>query len=274
MSIETATEAPTFAPTVEPTIAPAELIDTEAPTSAPTVAPAVAPVTESPTAAPNVAPVTESPTTAPTVAPVTESPTTAPVIGPTTPAPATAAPTIAPTIAPVAATDAPSAAPAIAESDAPSRAPIPLSPTGTPVQIVRVTDYYISFVAPDATREPTQEEYDEMLVRISAYFVETFMALNDADTEFISVDSSNDFTLYGDAAGIPRPEFNIYMNFDFSNIIYTETSVVPTVAETFDIMRSSITQDFILNVVRTYTGTPFESTNEVFFAASEFIGPP
>jgi hypothetical protein len=180
---------------------------------------------------------------------------------------------LAPTIAPLTA-DAASAAPAIAESDAPSRAPIPSSSTATPVQIVRVTDYYISFVAPGATREPTQEEYDEMLRRITAYFVDIFMAMNDADTEFVSIDSSIDFTLYGAAAGIPRPEFNIYMNFDFSNFIYTETSVVPTVAETFDILRSSITVDFILEIVRTYTGTPFESTNEVFFAASEFVGPP
>jgi hypothetical protein len=74
-----------------------------------------------------------------------------------------------------------------------------------------VTDYYISFVAPGATREPTQEEYDEMLRRITAYFVDIFVAMNDADTEFVSIDSSIDLTLYGAAAGIPRPEFNIYI---------------------------------------------------------------
>jgi hypothetical protein len=177
-------------------------------------------------------------------------------------------PTSTPTITPVAATDAPSVAPAIAESDAPSRAPIPLSPTA----IVRVTDYYIAFVAPAATREPTEDEYNEMLRRITEYFVDIFTAMNDADTEFVSIDSSIDFRLYGDGAVIPR--FNIYMNFDFSNFIYTETSVVPTVAEIFDILRYSINQEFILDIVRTYTGTPFESTNEVKFAASEFVGPP
>ena len=197
---------------------------------------------------------------------MTSAPTSAPVIGPTTAAPTTAAPiTVAPSIV---ASDAPSLAP--------SGAPVVLSPTPTPVQTVRITDYYISFVAPDATREPTQDEYDEMLRRITEYYKEIFTGIfaTDPDTVFLDIISSNDFTLFGDAAGIPEARFNIYMNFDFSDIIYTEESVVPTNQEIFTIMEEAITQDFILEVVRTYTGTPFESTNEVFFAASEFVGPP
>jgi hypothetical protein len=207
--------------------------------------------------APTIAPTSPIETSAPTTAPATSAPTSSPVIGPVTAAPTTAAPSILP-------------------SDAPSNAPINLSPTATPVQTVRVTDYYISFVAPDATREPTQDEYDEMLRRITAYFKDTFTGIyaTDPNTEFLDVVSSNDFSLYGAAAGIPEARFNIYMNFDFSDFTYTEGSVVPTNAEIFQIMKDAITQDFIIQVVRTYTGTPFESTNEVFFAASEFNGKP
>jgi hypothetical protein len=207
--------------------------------------------------APTIAPTATVETSAPTLAPATGAPTSAPVVGPTTAAPTTAAPSVLP-------------------SDAPSNMPINLSPTATPVQTVRVTDYYISFVAPDATREPTQDEYAEMLRRITAYFKDTFTGIyaNDPNTTFLDVVSSNDFTLYGAAAGIPEARFNIYMNFDLSDFTYTLDSVVPTNAEIFQIMKDSITQQFIIDVVRTYTGTPFESTNEVFFAASEFNGKP
>jgi hypothetical protein len=279
----TVTDAPTTAPTaapivgtesptmeivtIEPTLAP--VVVTEAPTSTPVVGP----TTSVPTAAPTGTPTT-APTLAPQVAPTTLTPTIAPQVAPTT-----LTPTIAPTLAP---TLAPTAAPTVVASDAPSLrpsgAPIPLVPTPTPVQIVRVTDYYISFVAPDATREPTQAEYDEMLRRINEWFQMTFMEqyANNPETQFIGSVASNDFTLFGVNNNIPpRPaDFNIYMNFDFSEFTYTENSVVPTTSEAFEIMRASITRDFILEVVRTYTGTPFESTDEVFFAASEFTQPP
>jgi hypothetical protein len=163
-------------------------------------------------------------------------------------------------------------------SDSPSIAPIPLNPTATPVQTVLVNDYYISFLAPGATREPTQAEYDEMLTRINGWFEMQFTAqyANRTDVQFLGTETSNDFTLYGLNNNIPpRPaEFNIYMNFNFSAFTFSETSVVPTTQEIFEIMRLSITRDFILQVVRTFTGSPFESTVEVFFAASQFAMPP
>jgi hypothetical protein len=171
--------------------------------------------------------------------------------------------------------DAPSPQP----SDTFVQAPFLSSPRPTQVQTVRVTDYYIAFVAPTATREPTKEEYNEMNRRITAYFSDDLIRLyaDDSNIEFVSIDSSNDFTLYGAAAGIPRPEFNIYMNFNYTDVTYRTTTglmVVPTVDETFGDLRNSITVNFILQVVRNYTGTPFESTNEVIFAASDFVGPP
>jgi hypothetical protein len=222
---------------------------------------------------PVIGPTTDAPTGVPTATP-TVTPTATPTITPTV-AP-TAVPTVAPSIAPTSPT--PSATPTAIPSDSPSVAPIPLNPTPTPVQLLLVEDYYISFVAPGATREPTQEEYDEMLVRINDWFEQQFEELyaNNPDVEFLGAESSNDFTLYGLNTGIPpRPaEFNIYMNFDFTEYTYSETSTVPTTQEVFEVMRQSITRDFILEVVRTFTGTPFESTIEVFFAASQFSAPP
>jgi hypothetical protein len=188
----------------------------------------------------------------------------------------TAVPSGAPSIAPT--SPAPSVRPTAIPSDSPSRTPIALNPTPTPVQRILVEDYYISFVAPGATREPTQAEYDEMLSRINDWFERQFMEqyANNPDVQFLGTETSNDFTLYGLNNNIPpRPaEFNIYMNFDFSEYTYSETSVVPTTQEVFEIMRQSITRDFILEVVRTFTGSPFESTIEVFFAASQMVAQP
>lgn len=148
----------------------------------------------------------------------------------------------------------------------------------SPLQFVLVEDYYISFAAPGATREPTQAEYDEMLVRINDWFEAQLRAkyANRTDVEFLGTESSNDFTLYGINNNIPpSPErFNIYMNFDFSKFSFSETSTVPTNEEVYEIMLASITPDFILQVVRSLTGSPFELTNEVFFAASQLIAPP
>lgn len=261
--IITATEAPTAAPTIAPAVA----------TDAPSFSPSAATVTETPTLTPVVGPTTEAPTGVPTATP-TVSPTAAPTATPTiTP---TGTPVVAPTIAPT--SPAPSVGPTAVPSDSPSIAPIPLNPTPTPVQIVLVRDYYISFLAPSATREPTQAEYEEMLTRINDWFEMQFTAIyaNSTDVQFLGAQTSNDFTLYGLNNNIPpRPaEFNIYMNFDFSEYTFSETSNVPTTQEVFEIMRLSITRDFILQVVRTFSGTPFESTVEVFFAASEMMSPP
>jgi hypothetical protein len=299
--LKTATQTPTTAPTSapiipdEPTLAP--IVKTADPTEAPSVAPTAATVTSEPTLTPVVGPTTSTPTVTPTVTPTasptvgpTVTPTLSPTVGPTV-APTTSptvapnvAPTIAPTISPTIAptSPSPSASPTTRASDNPSvsptAVPIPLVPTPTPVQRLRITDYYISFVTDTTSREPTQEEYDEMLSRINGWFEMRFTEVyaNDPNIQFLGAETSNDFTIFGLNNQIPpRPaEFNIYMNFDFSEFTYSEQSMVPTTADVFEVMRSSITQDFILQVARTYTGTPFASTIEVFFAASELTAPP
>ncbi len=141
----------------------------------------------------------------------------------------------------------------------------------------------MSFVAPDAIRSPTTEEFSEMLLRITAYFdaylseYEYFAANQTASISFDSVETVNNFNLYGvPEAGQPEERFNIYMNFNHSDFIFTPgTSELPTAVEIFAILLTSISADFIIDVVQTYTSTPFESTNEVYCGVSPYTnGPP
>jgi len=67
-----------------------------------------------------------------------------------------------------------------------------------------------------------------MLNRTTDYFngfFEDFYADRD-DVTFLGVESSIAFTLYGEQAAIPEPRFDIYINFDFTDVAYTEDSTV------------------------------------------------
>ena len=195
-------------------------------------------------------------------------------------------PTSAPSVPFGVVTDAPTVAEA--PTATPTDHPTSLPSTGFTVEtvsptlaqhIVRLDDYYVSFVAPDATRSPTTEEFSEMLLRITAYFdayLTEYFRTNQG-ISFDRIETINNFNLYGiSEAGQPEERYNIYMNFDYSDFIFTpDTLFTPTAEEIFTILLTSITPDFILNVVRTYTFTPFESTNEVFCGTSIFTdGPP
>jgi uncharacterized surface protein with fasciclin (FAS1) repeats len=163
-----------------------------APTSGPTAAPVTgAPVTGAPTLAPNAAPVTK----APTLAPVTEAPSVLPSLVPTG-VPNKAPVTNTPTLAPV--TNTPTLAPV---TEAPTGVPLP---TAMPVQRLRIRDFYIAFVADDP-KEPTEEQYQEMLQRVEDHFVSHFKEFykGNPEIEFLNATSSLDSTLY--EAGIPEP---------------------------------------------------------------------
>jgi hypothetical protein len=148
-----------------------------------------------------------------------------------------------------------------------------LSPTATTqLQTVRVTDYYIAFNAPNATREPTEKEYNEMNRRITAYFAKVLMNIyeDDPKIEFISMNSSIDFTRYGAEAGIFLNGYNIIMSYSFSDVTFrtlTESSVVvPSAPQISSRWRYSTNYNYFISLVpRTYTGTPFESTDRVYF---------
>jgi transforming growth factor-beta-induced protein len=236
-----------------------------------TEAPVASPIGE-PTAPPKL-----GPSKAPKAAPVTppDLPTVAPVPG------ATAAPsgTVATAAPVIPATPAPSMP--TPGSDIPSTSPGSASPPVDPTMVtVRVEDYYISYVAPGATRAPTPEEYNEMLMRTSGYFDYVFRDrfASDPSIKFLGTKAESDYTLYGTEAGIPEERFNIYINFSVTEVMFANDSTVPEVSALFEIMKDSISgsagANYITTAVQAYTGSPFESTNEVSFAASQQQGTP
>jgi transforming growth factor-beta-induced protein len=246
--------------------------ETEAPIASPIVEPTAAPKVDQ-TKAPKAAPVT--PPDLPTAAPVPGA-TAAPAGPDASAAPAgpgaTAAPVIPATAAPSMSTPG---------SDTPSMSPVSAGPPVDPTMItVRVEDYYISYVAPGATRAPTQEEYNEMVLRTSGYFDYVFRDrfTSDPTIKFLGTKAASDFTLYGAEAGIPEERFNIYINFSVSEVMFANDSTVPDVSVLFGIMMDSISgsagANYITSAVQAYTGSPFESTNEVYFAASQQQGTP
>jgi hypothetical protein len=166
-------------------------------------------------------------------------------------------------------TSAPTAAPA----GGVSRAPV------TPgTQVVRVANYYIAYVSPGATVAPTEEEYQQMVVITSEYFTQLFEEAyaDDPAVDFISVTVGLKFTAFDDPALPPEigVRYNIYMDYSFSDWVFTEASTPPTSAQIFTIMKDAINPDYILTWVRTLTGTPFEVVNEVAFATSGVAVPP
>lgn len=79
--------------------------------------------------------------------------------------------------------------------------------------------------------------------------------------------------LYGTAAEKAPPRFNIHVNFAFLELTYNADSVLPETLKAFEIVKSSITADYITDHVSKMTDTPFESTNEVYFAVNEIVVP-
>lgn len=152
------------------------------------------------------------------------------------------------------------------------------SPTDSPVstvQRIRVADFYLAYVAGNADREPTEDEYAQVASLTMDYF-ETFLQAryaDDPDVTYLGIEPALEFTLYGENAGIPNERFNIYMDYSYADVIYTPESTPPNPAETFVILRDSISPEYILDYVRAASGTPFVSTNEVVFRASTMDSP-
>lgn len=112
------------------------------------------------------------------------------------------------------------------------------------------------------------------MVNLTASFYDTFLTEFYADMPdimFIRVEPSLDFTLY--QAGVPDPQFNIYMQYETVEMVFAPESTTPTSEDAFSTLRESINQDYILSYVRSLTDSPFFSTNEVIFRASNMENP-
>jgi hypothetical protein len=234
-----------------------------------------------PTALATPAITTLAPTPAATANPTTAATTIAPTAVPTQ-AVATVTPTAVPT--PAATTIAPTAVPTPAATNATTQSPGSIGPTPTPVQTVRVADFYISFIAEGADREPTDEEYEAVVNSTNAWF-ESYLSQTFADNpdEFPNVEllytfTEPDFTEFGDSANVPADlcdgRCNILVVFKLTDFSYTVDSLPPDPSVTFELMREAISPEYILEAVRPLEGTPFESTTEVFFGYSVDIPRP
>jgi len=132
---------------------------------------------------------------------------------------------------------------------------------------VRINDCFLAMVA-RGVREPTKEEYQEIARRTNTRFkkyIEHWYKEADG-VEFVDLKSEIGQTSFGEEAGIPSEKYNIYIKFAFFDIVYSADSDIPGKEETLKLMKNAISKNFIEEVVRSFAGTPFESTTEVWFA--------
>lgn len=237
-------------PSPSPSNVPSLYEMTRAPTPQPTtVAPTMMPTTLAPTNAPTFAPTTAVPTMAPTTDAPTMAPSTAPSPSPTTNAPVTEAPTASRFDAPV----------CLASE-------IPTVDPPRPDNRVLVRDFYMSYYAQYATREPSDIEYKEIRTAFRQH-LEIFLRDYFSKIPGVSLEAVRTVLYYGtDQVSVPQPYFNLYMEYSGSEVVFTrdtDPALIPTEAELFNLFQTSITPNYILNSVRVFDTSPFYSTTEV-----------
>jgi hypothetical protein len=156
--------------------------------------------------------------------------------------------------------------------------PPPTRPTtaDTNSNAVRVQNYYIAYRAPAATTSPSHDEFEQMRSRTERYY-QTFLAqqLNNsaAAIQLVGLTSVLSTTAFGVQAGIPSDNFNIYMQYQYTEFIFgnatSDSEPRPNVDTLYELLKSGITVDYILEIVRSMTDTPFESCIEVFLSTAE-----
>jgi hypothetical protein len=120
----------------------------------------------------------------------------------------------------------------------------------------------MAYVAPDATNPPTDEEYQQVVDNTVEYFAGTF-----SDTPgFVEITPSLRTTKWD--TGFPEERFNIYMEYEYMDILFEPGSSLPTSDEALEQMRVAVSPDYILNFVRPVNGT-FSTVNEVVLRALE-----
>lgn len=131
---------------------------------------------------------------------------------------------------------------------------------------VSVKDIYLAYAAPSADREPTSNEYAQ-IVNLTALFYNAILTqLYEPNMFFIRVEPTLNITLY--QAGVPDIQFNIYMQYSAMDLVFAPKSTPPSPEDTFVSLRGSIDSDYILSYARSLTDSPFVSTNEVIFRES------
>jgi hypothetical protein len=165
-------------------------------------------------------------------------------------------------------------------STAPVRSGLTLSPT---VPLAResqnttiskpnhvfIRNFFIAYRAPDAQTAPSALEFEEMRKRTEIYY-SAFLASMFANYtfKFEGLQTQLNATAFGKEASRPTDNFNIYTQYQYADIMVDVESQPLSAEETFEILKSGITVEYILQVVRTMAHTPFESTTEVFMSSA------
>jgi hypothetical protein len=137
-----------------------------------------------------------------------------------------------------------------------------------------VTDYYIAYVVPDLTAEPTPEQAALLLNTTKDFWTKFFEAkYATGDIKFQGLELTIKMALYEDASPLPadKDRFNYYINFD-TVVLYDLGSATPLgPKETFEIMADADFTMYILDYVRKQPA--FVSNNEVEFEATATLKP-
>lgn len=187
--------------------------------------------------------------------------------------PPTSVPTLRPTLSPGSTT-----MPAPSVPAGPTLAPGTVAPAGPtdpfpPDAIqVRVRDYFLAYVIPNLTVQPTPEQTAALITITEtfwdAYFKEKYPR---SPQRYIGIQIIPNEVRY--RAGIPEQKFNFYIDFNTTVAFEGGSTNLPATQALFDVMAQANFQSYILNYVRRVNidPNPFRSNNEVIFRASERI---
>jgi hypothetical protein len=148
----------------------------------------------------------------------------------------------------------------------------PKKTKGASPQTVRVDSFFMAYVVPDLTREPTRREYRALLDATTEYFNDYFRQYfaNKPSVRFLSVEPEIRYTMYD--AGFPEERFNVFIEFSTADFHFSADSRVPNADRLLNLLLNSISGDYIENYVRKVP--PFESTTEVLAGASDSTSSP
>lgn len=128
---------------------------------------------------------------------------------------------------------------------------------------VRVERFLLSFRSTDTT-PPTEEQYQDLKLETETYFEDRFTNkyLGNDNVMFVGIQMNLDFTLEGDDVLAARSGFNIYLEFESAELLFTRSQELPTVQEVYTELTTGITTEYLGQYVRTLDGTPFADVQE------------
>jgi len=148
--------------------------------------------------------------------------------------------------------------PSVGATDAPSSSPVP------EFIEVRLSELYMSWVSTDTT-PPTDEQFEQLRLLSIDNFAGVFVDYyaNDPNIGFVSIDLIVRSTASGVDAQFPDVRYNLYMELEDAILTFTGTSVgIQTPNELYEVYKTGISKEFLLEMRAMLAGTPFGSVTE------------